>query len=103
MGKMYDISAKLTNKKPTIKIAEGKIYEVDNRKNTVLKINQMMQDTDMDDIDFLDDAIKLFLGEEAVKELDKMDLSIANYQTIFMAIMAAIQEVELEEAEEMFR
>lgn len=103
MSKVYDISAKLTNERPKIQIAENKIYEVDNRKNTILKMQQMLQKADIDDLDFLDEAIEMLLGEKAAKDIDEMDLSIAAYQTIFITIMAAIQEIEYEQAEAMFR
>ncbi len=103
MSKVYDISAKLTNERPKIQIAENKIYEVDNRKNTILKMQQMLQKADIDDLDFLDEAIEMLLGEKAAKDIDEMDLSIAGYQTIFITIMAAIQEIEYEQAEGMFR
>ncbi|MCF6461498.1 hypothetical protein [Clostridium sp. Cult3] len=103
MSKVYDISAKLTNEKPKIQIAENKIYEVDNRKNTILKMQQMLQKADIDDLDFLDEAIEMLLGEKAAKELAEMDLSIKNYQVIFVTIVAAIQEIEYEQAEGMFR
>lgn len=103
MSKVYDISAKLTNERPKIKLGEDKIYEVDNRKNTILKMQQMLQKADIDDLDFLDEAIEMLLGEKAAKDIDEMDLSIAGYQTIFITIMAAIQEIEYEQAEGMFR
>lgn len=103
MSKAYDISTKLTNERPKIKIAEDKIYEVDNRKNTILKMQQMLQETNIDDLDFLDEAIEMLLGEKAAKELGEMDLTIKNYQVIFIAIVAAIQEIEYEQAEAMFR
>lgn len=103
MSKVYDISAKLTNERPKVKLAENKIYEVDNRKNTILKMQQKLQDADIDDLNFLDEAIEMLLGEKAAKEIDKMDLSIANYQVIFITIMAALQEIEYEQAEAMFR
>ena len=103
MSKIYDISAKLTNERPKLKLAEDKIYEIDNRKNTILKMQQKLQEADIDDLAFLDEVIEMLLGEEAAKELSEMDLSIANYQTIFITIMAAIQEIEYEQAEAMFR
>lgn len=103
MSKVYDISPKLTNEKPKIQIAENKIYEVDNRKNTILLMQQKLEKADINDLNFLDEAIEMLLGEKAAKEIDEMDLSIAGYQTIFIAIMAAIQEIEYEQAEGMFR
>ena len=37
---MIDISKKLSNDKPVIKISEGKEYKINNSKNTMLLINQ---------------------------------------------------------------
>lgn len=103
MSKIIDISAKLTNERPKIKISEDKIYEIDDRKNTILKMYQMFRDGDVNDIEMMDEVIKMLLGEKAAKEIDEMNLSIKNYQTIVIAIMAAIQEITFEEAEELFR
>src|SRR5690606_26902818 len=103
MSKVYDISAKLTNERPKIKLAEDKIYEVDDRKNTILKMSQKIQNADIDDREFIDEMIEMLLGEKAAKEIDEMNLSIKDYQTIVIAIMAAIQEIEYEQAEAMFR
>lgn len=102
MSKIIDISAKLTNERPKIKISEDKIYEIDDRKNTILKMYQMFRDGDVNDIEMMDEVIKMLLGEKAAKEIDEMSLSIKNYQTIVIAIMAAIQEITFEEAEKLF-
>lgn len=102
MSKIIDISAKLTNERPKIKISEDKIYEIDDRKNTILKMYQMFRDGDVNDIEMMDEVIKMLLGEKAAKEIDEMNLSIKNYQTIVIAIMAAIQEITFEEAEKLF-
>ena len=45
---MIDISKKLSNDKPVIKIAEGKEYKINNSKNTMLLINQEMQNNKND-------------------------------------------------------
>ncbi len=103
MSKVIDISAKLTNERPKLKLAEDKVYEIDDRKNTILKMYQKMQDANIDSIEFLDETIKMLLGEKAAKEIDEMNLSIKDYQTIVIAIMAAIQEITFEDAEKLFR
>lgn len=103
MSKTIDISAKLTNERPKLKLADDKIYEIDNRKNTIIQMEQKVQNADINDLVFLDEAIRILLGEKAAKEIEEMDLSITNYQRIFIAIFAAIQEIEYEQAEGMFR
>ena len=103
MGKIIDISAKLTNERPKLKLAEDKIYEIDDRKNTVLKMDQEMKNADIDNVEFIDTMIKLLLGEKAAKEIDAMELSITDYQAIMIAIMAAVTGEDYEVAEARFR
>lgn len=103
MSKVIDISAKLTNERPKLKLAENKVYEIDDRKNTVLKMNQKLQNADIEDIEFIDEMIEMLLGKEAAKEIDEMNLSIVNYQSIMVAIMAAITGEEYDVAEKRFR
>lgn len=103
MSKVIDISAKLTNERPKLKLSEDKVYEIDDRKNTILEMYQKMQEGNINDLELLDEVIGLLLGEKAAKEIDEMNLSIKDYQTIVIAIMAAIQEIEYEQAEAMFR
>jgi len=103
MSKVIDISAKLTNERPKIKLSEDKIYEIDDRKNTILKLNQKMQNANIEDVKFIDEMITTLLGEKAAKEIDGMNLSISNYQSIMIAIMAAITGEEYEVAEKRFR
>jgi len=103
MSKMIDISAKLTNERPKLKLAEDKIYEIDDRKNTVLQLNQKMQQADLEDLTFIDELIKMMLGEEAAKEIDEMDLSLSAYQNIMVAIVAAVTGESFEVAEARFR
>jgi len=103
MGKVIDISAKLTNERPKLKIAEDKIYEIDDRKNTILKLNQKMKNANMDDVSFIDEVIEMTLGKEAAKEINEMDLSMSAYQNIMIAIMAAVMGEDYETAEARFR
>lgn len=103
MSKIIDISAKLTNERPKLKLAEDKIYEIDDRKNTIILLNQKMQDTDANDINAIDEMISVVLGEEAAKEIDEMNLPMATYQSIMIAIMAAVTGEDYEVAEARFR
>lgn len=103
MSKIIDISAKLTNERPKLKLAEDKIYEIDDRKNTIILLNQKIQGTDVNDINAIDEMISVVLGKEAAKEIDEMNLSIADYQSIMIAIMAAVTGEDYEVAEARFR
>lgn len=103
MGKPIDISAKLTNERPKLKIAEDKIYEIDDRKNTILQFEQLVQNGDISDIDTIDKMIEMILGEKAAKEIEEMELSVLGYQSIMIAITAAISGEEYKTAERRFR
>lgn len=99
MGKIYDITEKLTNDNPIIKIGE-KTYRVNNSKNTFLQIQKYTETNKEDAIDII---IKLALGEEAFNEIEEMQLSMNSYKNIITAIMAAVMEMEFDEAEKHFR
>lgn len=103
MPKVIDISAKLTNERPKLKLAEDKIYEIDDRKNTILKLNQKMKGGSIEDLAFIDEIVELTLGKKAAKEIDAMDLSMTAYQNIMLAIMAAVMGESFEVAEARFR
>lgn len=103
MGKLIDISARLTNERPTLKLAEGKVYEIDDRKNTILQVNQKMQSQNLEDLSVLDEILKLTLGKTAAQEIDGMNLSFSGYQSIIIAIMAAVIGEDFEVAEARFR
>jgi hypothetical protein len=103
MSKIIDISAKLTNERPKLKLAEDKIYEIDDRKNTIILLNQKIQETDVNDVNAIDEMISVVLGEKAAKEIDEMNLPMAAYQSIMIAIMAAVTGEDYEVAEARFR
>ena len=102
MGKIIDISAKLVNEPKFLQVAEGKTYKVDDRKNTVLQMNALLNEGTTS-VDGIDKAIKLGLGEEAFKEIEAMELSITAYQSLFIGMMALVTDKSFEEMEKTFR
>lgn len=100
---MIDISAKISNEKPTIKIAEGKIYEVNNSKNNILLMDQKIKNKKGNETELMDDIIKHLLGEKAFKEIDAMNLPMPAYKAIYIGVMAAVSGESYEEAEARFQ
>lgn len=100
MAKTIDITGKLTNERPVLKLGEGKEYPVDNRKNTVLAIQAKIDDGDVTET--LDEVLELALGKEAVKEINESDISFADYQIIFIAALAGALGEEYESVEARF-
>ena len=103
MSKVIDISSKLTNEKPVIKLSEDKIYTVNNSKNAVLISNQMMSQKGKNEVEMMDDALKILLGEKAFKEIEKMDMPFSDYKVLFIAVMAAMSGEEYEETAARFQ
>lgn len=103
MAKIYDLTAKLTNERPKIKLSDELEFEVDDRKNTVLEIEAMMNSETINSLEAIDQALEKFLGKEVVEEINKLDLSIANYQTIFTTVMAAAMGEDVETVESRFQ
>ena len=103
MSRAYDIVEKLKNgsKKPTVKIDETHIYEINTSKNVGIFLKGLTEDSKMDDFEKTDKIIEAGIGKEALEYLDSLDLPIASYVVIVNVIMAAINDVSLEEIEEM--
>lgn len=101
MGKVYDIISKLTNNKPIIRLAEDKEFEVNNSKNSAILIKQITEDPKIDDIERMDKIIEAGLGKEALDYINSLDLSMNAYGAIINSIMAALNDMDLEEVEKL--
>ena len=98
MGKKtIDITSKLTNDRPVLKMGKN-VYEIDNRKNTVLAIQAKMDEGG----DNLDAVLELALGKEAVEEINASDISFSSYQIIFVAALAGALDEDFEVVEARF-
>ena len=47
MGKIYDISMKITNELPTLKITDDLIVTINNKAKTVLNVQAMIQENEI--------------------------------------------------------
>lgn len=100
MAQVIDITGKIRNEPKFIKIGK-KSFRVDDRKNTILEIMQIMDKEGSGNIAVIDRILGKLLEPEAKKELD--GYSFSDYQTIFIACMAAVQNTTYEECERSFR
>lgn len=103
MAKTIDISSKLTNKRPTLKLAEDKEYEIDNSKNTILVMNQKMEESDLNNPKEIDNILELLLGKQAVKDINKINPPMPDLITIFIGVMAGALGEEFDDVERRFR
>ena len=100
MAKVYDLTAKIDNERPIIKIGEKEFKVNDNHKTVILVQAELQKKSETEAFDFVFEKL---LGEEAAKEIEKMDLSFSNVKTLFLAVMAAASGEELETIEARFQ
>lgn len=94
MSKIINITDKLSNEKPSLQIGE-KLYHVNDGVTTVLKFEELAT---AGTTGAMVEAITTALGEKASKELKIENMSIGNFKVLSIAIMAAVQGIEYEEA-----
>ncbi len=94
MSKVINITDKLSNEKPSIQIGK-KEYQVNDGIATVLKFEELAS---VGTTSAMVEAITTALGEKAAKEIHIESMPIANFKVLSIAIMAAVQGMEYEEA-----
>lgn len=99
---VIDISSKLGKEKQTIKLAEDKVFEVDNSADTYLIVQEKLKNQDFS-ISSMYEMIETLMGEKALKEIKDMKLTIEGLKSVIIAISAIVSEVEYEEMEKRFQ
>lgn len=99
---VIDISSKLGKEKQKIKIAEGKVFEVDNSADTYLIVQEKLKNQDFS-IASMYEMIEVLMGKEALKEIKDMKLTIDGLTAVVIAISAIVNEVPYEEMEKRFQ
>lgn len=105
MGRVINITNKL-DREPKFIAIEDKNYAVNCSKNAVLKfmdIEKKVESGELSEIESIDEAVKLFLGVKAFKEIEGMDLSFEGWKIVFFAIIACAMNRDFEEVENSFR
>ncbi|MHB8061254.1 MAG: hypothetical protein ACYDG2_01265 [Ruminiclostridium sp.] len=99
MSKIINITDKLSNENPSIQIGE-RIYTVNDGMATVLKFEELAS---AGTTSAMVEAIATALGAKSAKELGVENMSIVNFKVLSIAIMAAVQGVEYDEAAARFQ
>ena len=103
---MFDISHRITNKLPVLRITEDFVCTVDNRKSNVLNVQAMVRQMEKkneeegeeeDKFAVMQKSLEMLIGAKDAKRIEEMDLPITEYTDIFQAVMAASQGKTLEE------
>jgi len=95
------ITDKLQTEKPVLEI-KGHEFEIDNSKNAVLAFNETDK-SGMNQVEIIDEAIRIFAGEKALGEIQDMELSYRDYERVFTGIMALTNEESYEDTESRFQ
>jgi len=96
---MYQISEDRIRVRPEIRLGD-KIYSVDNRLSTYRRISAGLEGQGVDELEVV---LGEALGRQAYEEILGMDLSFAVMQEMVVIVLAAIQDLPLEEARRRFR
>lgn len=97
-----DISSKLGLKKSTIKLGDGKIYEVDTSADNYLLVQEKIKNQEFS-ITTMYEMIEMLMGEEALKEIKSMKLTIKGLKAVVTALSAIVSEESYEEMEKRFQ
>ena len=96
MSNIIDISAKITNQLPVVKITDELVITVNNRKSVVLSIQAMVEENDrksakgkeVDDMAFMNKTLAMLIGQKNVDAIEEMDLPMTEYREVFQTIMS---------------
>lgn len=103
MAKVIDISSKLTNEKPKLKITDDLVIEVNNSKNAVLLMNQKLETANTNNPEELDALLEILIGKEGVKAINDLSPSMPDFITIFNGVMACALGEDFDTVERRFR
>lgn len=105
MANVIDISAKLTAAIPQLKFSEEEVYEINDDKNAILKLQAELEKKESS-VEVLEEIFNTLLGEEAVKQIEKnhpgATTRLSQMTVVSIGIFAGVNGVTYEEAEKNF-
>ncbi len=102
MAKLYTLDDKLLTEVPEVRVGD-KVYPVDNRQKTVMRIQRVMAKEDAEAEAQLNEAFRLALGAQAAKGLEEKNLPYPAVQELFALVLAAVTGEEAETVRRRFR
>lgn len=104
MAKFYALDKALICDGPEIRIGE-KIYRVDDRKKTVVKMMEMTRKMSSEEQSFelMDKTVEMGLGKTNAKEIADMNLSFAAYTKLVQLITSAMIGEDPEKLDDRFQ
>lgn len=99
MGKMIDISNRITNQEPVVKITDDIIVTVNNRKQTILNIQVMVREYEKkatedgekyNEMAFINKAMQMLVGATNAEKIEELNLPLPEYKFIYNTIMETV-------------
>lgn len=118
MANYLNISGKLDNSKPGLILGPGEEYEIDDRKSTVIKVQELVKNSakktddetseaDQIEADVMGKALQLLLGKASMKAIEQKHpgatMRLGAIKILFTAAMASIAGLTYDEGEAQFR
>ena len=100
-GRLYAVDGALLDARPEIRLGD-RVYAVDNRMSVFLQITKDLEARAADESE-LDIILRHALGAEAYAEIVAQDLPFAVMRRLVVLAMAAVQDIEEDEAERRFQ
>ena len=104
MGAIFDISMKITNELPSLKITDNLLVTINNRKNNILLVQAMNEENErkpegerLDEHEVIAKALQLLVGESKAKAIEDLNLPIPEYTKLYRAIMTIAVSGEYKE------
>jgi hypothetical protein len=98
MSNIIDISSKITNQLPIVKITDDIVVTVNNRKSTILNMQLMVKEQEKkskenneeyDEMTFMEKVLIMLTSPKFVKAINDIDLPLPEYKIVYEAIMNA--------------
>lgn len=98
MANIIDISGKITNQLPVVKITDDIVVTVNNRKSTVLNIQAMAREVeqkaqqsenleDYDKMPFMRKTLEMLVGKKNADAIEALDLPMPEYSLVYETLM----------------
>lgn len=91
MAQIVDISKKITNELPVVKVTDDIVATVNNRKSNILNVMAAIDEMDRkgksDDVSGMENVLNMLIGKKNTNAIDAMDLPLDQYTLVFGTIL----------------
>lgn len=95
MAKVFDISSRITNELPCLKITDEIVVTINNRTKTVLCVQALARENEekedkekkLSEDELIIKALEILIGKKKTSEIQELDLPITEFKAIYSAIM----------------